>query len=118
MFLQLQSVLTSTPLILEHMLIQVTKPAISQGTPLYPGAQAETYSLAYDDQSTKIGHLYLDDNNTGNLYYRESTDGTVTWSTPVEVWTYDAVDSMGTLRGCDLVLLNGVPCAVFEIDKD
>lgn len=84
----------------------------------YPGTQAETYSLAYDPASGKIGHLYLGNTPaTGNLYYRESTDGTVTWTDPVEVWTYNPVDSMGTLRGCDLAMFAGQPYAVFEIDK-
>ncbi len=83
----------------------------------YDGDQAETYSLAYDAASGTIGHLYLGNGSSGNLYYRESTDGTVTWSTPVEVWTYDAVDSLGCLRGCDLTMLGGQPCAVFEVDK-
>ncbi|HKB87954.1 MAG TPA: T9SS type A sorting domain-containing protein [Ignavibacteriaceae bacterium] len=78
--------------------------------------QAETYSFAYDPTSNTIGHLFLGDSSNGNLYYRYSTDGTVTWSDPVTVWQYNTADSLGVLRGCDLVMLNGQPCAVFEVD--
>ncbi|HEY6906053.1 MAG TPA: T9SS type A sorting domain-containing protein, partial [Ignavibacteriaceae bacterium] len=87
------------------------------GYVFYPSNQAEGYSLAYDAETNKIGNLFIEDNDTGSLLYRESTDGTVTWTDPVTVWNYDAIDSMGVLRGCDLVLLAGQPCAVFEVDK-
>ena len=86
------------------------------GYTFYSGGQAEVYSLAYDEASGTIGQLYLADNTNGNdVYYRYSTDGTVTWSDPDTLWAWNDVDSLGCIRGVDLAFFNGQPSAVFEI---
>jgi hypothetical protein len=82
----------------------------------YAGDQAETYSLAYDEASGTIGHLYLGNLGTTDVFYRYSTDGTITWSDPDTLWAWTgAPDSLGCIRGCDLAFLHGKPVAVFEI---
>ena len=85
------------------------------GYEFYPGDQAETYSLAYDDSTGTIGHLFLGDNGSTDVLYRQSTDGAVTWSDPDTIWKWNAVDSLGCIRGCDLAFFNHQPVAVFEI---
>ncbi len=86
------------------------------GYEYFSGGQAEVYSLAYDETSGTVGQLYLGDNEFGNdVYYRESTDGTLTWSDPDTLWAWNDVDSLGCIRGVDLAFFNGQPAAVFEI---
>jgi hypothetical protein len=91
------------------------------GWQVYDGHQAEAYAIAISESGAKIGMVYEGQdisNQYADIFYRESSDGGLTWSSPVLVWDTDASnpDSMvGTWRGIDLEFLGEEPCAVFEI---
>lgn len=89
----------------------------SNWTP-YDGTQAESYSLAVSEDGSKTGHLYIANTlNNGDVFYRESSDGGYNWGIPIKIWDWNDIDSLGCLRGLDLIFLNNQPCAVFEVDK-
>jgi len=91
------------------------------GWQVYDGHTAEAYAIAISESGAKIGMVYEGQdisNQYADIFYRESMDGGLTWSTPDLVWDTDASnpDSMiGTWRGLDIEFLGEDPCAVFEI---
>jgi hypothetical protein len=91
------------------------------GWQVYDGHQAEAYAIALSESGAKIGMVYEGQdisNAEHDIFYRESTDGGLSWSTPLLVWDTQGSnpDSMlGTWRGLDIEFLGEEPCAVFEI---
>lgn len=91
------------------------------GWQAYDGWRAEAYAISISESGDIIGMVYEGQdisNAEADIFYRESADGGLTWSTPVLVWDTDASnpDSMiGTWRGLDIEFLGEEPCAVFEI---
>lgn len=89
----------------------------------YLGDQAETYKLALGEDGTTVGHVYVaDDSDTLNVrdvFYRESTDKGATWGPAVKIFDWDimSADSLGGLRGMDLVMVDNTPHVVFEAAK-
>jgi hypothetical protein len=84
----------------------------------YAGDQAETHALALSEDGSTTGLLYQGTgDDAGDVFYRESNDGGASYSDPVKVWDWNDVDSLGPIRGLDLVFLDNSPCAVFEIGK-
>lgn len=91
------------------------------GWQVYDGHQAEAYAIAASESGNKIGMVYegqVSTNHYSDIFYRESTDGGLTWSTPLLIWDTDETnpDSMvGPWRGIDIEFRGEEPCAVFEI---
>lgn len=92
---------------------------VFSGWQAHNGDQAETYSLAVSD-GQKVGLAYLGstvgvDNN--DAFYEESTDGGITWSTPVKIWDADESqpDYRGPIRGISVNFYGEEPCVVFEV---
>lgn len=85
------------------------------GWQIYNGETAETYSLATSN-SGKIGHAYT--GGTGDdakAFYRESTDGGLTWSSPIQIFAPEAGDTTyGTLRGINVTFAGETPVVAFE----
>ncbi|MFC2103589.1 T9SS type A sorting domain-containing protein, partial [Bacteroidota bacterium] len=84
------------------------------------GEQAEQYEFSVSDGG-KIGLAYngQDDpaDNSGNVFYIESTDGGMTWSDPPTlVWARDhSLDTtMGAIRGVTLNYYGEEPVVAFE----
>ena len=94
---------------------------IFNGWQVYDGHQAEAYAIAISQSGAKVGMVYEGQsitNQYSDIFYRESTDGGLSWSSPALVWdTNDSnPDSMvGPWRGIDIEFLGEEPCAVFEI---
>ena len=85
----------------------------------YEGTTAEQYALAISN-SGKIGMAFngsLDENNDGDVFYWESTDGGINWSFPVKIFDRpDFLDTaMGAIRGVSCSFYGEEPCVVFEI---
>ena len=85
-------------------------------------AGAEIYSIAVSKSGSKVGFAYLGQQSSGQQYwvfYKESTDGGLSWSAPTVVWQAYADSATGNIRSC----LAGVcvsffgedPCVVFEV---
>jgi hypothetical protein len=91
------------------------------GWQVYDGHQAEAYAIAISESGAKVGMVYegqVSTNHYSDIFYRESSDGGLSWSTPLLIWDTDESnpDSMvGTWRGIDIEFLGEEPCAVFEI---
>jgi len=82
----------------------------------YPAENAEQYCLALA-QDGRIGNAFISADNIGDVLFRESSDGGVTWSTPITIFDADiTVDSLGAFRGISMVYLNNTPCVTFEVD--
>ncbi|MBN1633915.1 MAG: T9SS type A sorting domain-containing protein [Ignavibacteria bacterium] len=87
------------------------------------GDQAETYSVAKSASGAKIGLLYkandvLDPNSYGDAFFIESTNDGMTWSTPLKIFHANFnTDSLGCLRGLNLIYKGEDPKAVFETVK-
>jgi len=69
----------------------------------YRGGNAETYSLSISENG-KIGHAFIggDESDEGDIFYRESVNNGITWSTPLKI--FDATPEIsdtgyGALRG-------------------
>ena len=81
----------------------------------------ESYKLEKSEDESIIGLAYLGDNydsvSFGNVYYRESIDGGLTWSNPVTAFQYDYEDSLGSFTGLDIIYLQNIPYIVFETVK-
>jgi hypothetical protein len=83
------------------------------------GDQAETHSLNFSNGG-KVGLAWIGGiGNDGNVYYKESTDNGLTWSTPVTVFTAipDPVvpgDIYGPIRGVCVSFVDEAPVVVFE----
>lgn len=91
---------------------------VFSGYEFYNGDQAETYwvSLAANGN---IGHAYLGSvgDLQGDVFYRESSDGGLTWGAPTTLFNANVVaDSLGCLRGVSMVFLGNTPCVTFSID--
>jgi hypothetical protein len=91
------------------------------GWQVYDGHQAEAYAISISESGAKVGMVYEGQdisNVEHDIFYRESTDGGLTWSTPLLVWDTQGSNPdsmMGTWRGIDIEFLGEEPCAVFEI---
>ena len=85
----------------------------------YPGDQAETYQMATSEDGSVVAHIYIGEGTDidRNIFYRESTDGGATWSPAVEVYGWREADSLGGLRGLDVVFDGETPHVVFERAK-
>ncbi len=94
----------------------VTPPGIFGSWQNYPSENAEQYCLALG-QDGRIGNAYISDANIGDVYFRESLDGGVTWGSPTLVFDANlAADSLGAFRGISMVYLQNTPCVTFEVD--
>ena len=85
-------------------------------------AAPERYCLEKSEDESIIGFAYIGGSNDsltfGNVYYRQSSDGGVTWSDPITIFQYDySVDSLGAFRGLDMIFIENIPYVVFEIVK-
>ncbi|HEY3251652.1 MAG TPA: T9SS type A sorting domain-containing protein [Ignavibacteria bacterium] len=81
-------------------------------------AAAGQYACAINNDGSKYGIAYLTTwETTAGCRYIESTDDGVTWSSPVNVWTWNSADSLGTYRNVDLVYQGSVPKVVFGVGK-
>lgn len=94
-------------------------PATFSGYVNFPGDQAETYSLSLAPNGN-VGHAFIgagDGVNDNDVFYRSSTDGGLTWSTPTLVWDWNInTDSLGCLRGISMVFgNNNEPYVAFNI---
>jgi len=85
--------------------------------------QAETYALALG-QDGRLGLAYKsndvwDPADYGDAYFVESTDGGVSWSTPLKIYkaNFDTGDSLGLIRGISMVYQGNSPKVVFELIK-
>jgi hypothetical protein len=91
------------------------------GWQVYDGHTAEAYAISKSESGAKIGMIYEGQemsNQYADIFYRESTDGGLTWSNPLLVWDTQGASTdsmMGTWRGLDIEFLGEEPCAVFEI---
>ena len=92
---------------------------VFSGWQQHDGDQAETYSLALSSGG-KVGLVYLGQTfDDGDVFYKESVDGGLNWSTPLKIW--DAIvdpgtgDFFGCLRGISLSFYGEQPCIVFEL---
>jgi hypothetical protein len=83
------------------------------------GEQAEQYSFATSDLG-KIGLAYNGQDapadNSGDVFYTESTDGGTTWSTPLEIWERDHTSdtTMGAIRGVSVNFFGEDPVVAWE----
>ncbi len=87
------------------------------GWTLGPVTGPEMYSLSISDGG-KIGFAYISDDTTdaGDVFYFESTNGGITWSTPLKIFDCPAEQgiAVGALRGISLNFYVEQPCIVFE----
>jgi hypothetical protein len=95
--------------------------SVYDGWNTYNGHQAEAYAIAISESGAKLGMIYEGQGLTGqysDILYRESTDGGLSWSTPLMIWDADQSNPdsiVATWRGMDLEFLGEDPRAVFEI---
>jgi hypothetical protein len=82
-----------------------------------PSDDAESYDFSISPNG-KIGLAFLGDPpDDGDVFYRESTDDGITWSSPTKVFDRnDAQDTtMGGIRGVQINYYNEEPCITYEI---
>jgi hypothetical protein len=90
---------------------------VFSGWQTWNGDQAETYALNVSDGG-KVGLAYAGGTNADlDVWYQESADGGLTWSTPLKIW--DAVpdgvgDYFGCIRGVSVNFYGEEPAVVFE----
>ena len=90
---------------------------VFSGWQVFNGDQAETYSLNVSDGG-KVGMAFVGGiGHDVDVWYLESTDAGLTWTTPLKIW--DAVaDSIGDLFGCirgvNVNFYGEEPVVVFE----
>ena len=83
---------------------------------------AEVYQIAKGSDG-RIGITYVAENtntanNTGDIYFLESTDDGATFSAPTLIYDCNmATDSIGGLRGIDIAYLGNSACVTFEAAK-
>jgi hypothetical protein len=86
-----------------------------------PGDQAETQNIAKSSDEQIIGLAYIgagdDSSSFGDMYYRQSTDGGLSWGSAQLVYGYNWTDSLGAIRGVDIIFLGNNPYVVFELVK-
>ncbi|MCW9065635.1 MAG: T9SS type A sorting domain-containing protein [Ignavibacteriaceae bacterium] len=95
---------------------------VFSGWQLNDGYWVETYSLAVSKNGSKVGLVYLGQPSSGQehwVFYKQSTDGGLTWSSPTTVWQAytdpGSGDILGCLRGVYISFYGEEPCVVFEI---
>jgi hypothetical protein len=82
--------------------------------------EVEKYDLSISNNG-KIGLAFVGNaaTNPGDVFYQESTDGGLTWATPVKIFdanTPAGSDSvLGHLRGISINYYNEDPCVTFEL---
>ena len=82
----------------------------------FPSENAEQYCLALG-QDGRIGNAFISDVNIGDVLFRESFNGGVTWTNPVTIFDANVfADSLGAFRGISMVYLQNTPCVTFEVD--
>ncbi|MCB0726418.1 MAG: T9SS type A sorting domain-containing protein [Ignavibacteriae bacterium] len=84
----------------------------------YLSDNAEQYCLARGEDG-RIGNAFISQGavNLGDVEFRESMDGGLTWSTPIKIYDANpAVDTLGAFRGLSMVYLGNTPCVTFEVD--
>ncbi len=64
----------------------------------------------------KFGIAYCD--NNGGAALIESTNDGVTWSSPIQIWTWNPADSLGTLRSIDLIYEGSNPRVLVGLAKE
>jgi hypothetical protein len=95
---------------------------IFSGWALAGGGVPETYSLAVSETGSKLGLACLGESLSGQgnwVFYKETTDGGITWAPPTIVWQAytDSVTNniLGCFRGVNLTFNGEEPCVVFEV---
>ena len=88
------------------------------GWQTYVGGQGEGYGVAVSESGAKVGMVFEgQDPIAHDVFYHESTDGGLTWSTPEVLWAADylADTIWAHWRGIDIEFLGEDPCVVWEI---
>jgi hypothetical protein len=89
------------------------------GWDVWNGDQAETYPFGISDAGI-IGQAFfgqdIDLPNSGDVFYRESTDGGLTWGAETKIFTRDhSIDTTwGAMRGVTVNFYGDTPCVAFE----
>jgi len=82
----------------------------------FPSDNAEQYCLALG-QDGRIGNAFISDVNAGDVMFRESYNGGVTWTNPITIFDANIfADSLGAFRGITMIYLQNTPCVTFEVD--
>lgn len=89
------------------------------GWQIFNGEQAQTHSVNFSNGG-KVGLAWIGElNQAGNVFYIESTDNGLTWSSAITVWQaytdFVTENTLGCFRGIDLSFNSEVPCVVFEV---
>ncbi len=93
---------------------------VYSGWQLHDGSQAEDHSMAVSDGGI-LGLAYEGQAPTGDhdMFYKQSTDGGLTWSTPITIYDADVVTNpdslLGTWRGVSMNFYGEEPCVTFEL---
>ena len=83
----------------------------------YGSATAEQYCFALSEDE-KIGNAFISKEvyNQGDVQFRESKDGGLTWSSVATIFDANIqADSLGAFRGISMVYLRNSPCVTFEV---
>jgi hypothetical protein len=91
---------------------------VFSGWQFHSGNNAECYDLGVSDGG-KVGLVYIGETvgvDNGDILYKESADGGLTWGTPVTVFDADesTPDFIGGLRGVNVNFIGEDPAVVFE----
>ncbi len=93
--------------------------SLFDGWEVWSGDQAESYPFGISDGGT-IGQTFLGEDvdlpNSGDVFYRESTDGGVTWGASTKIYERDHSNdtTWGAMRGLTLNYYGEEPCISFE----
>jgi len=83
----------------------------------YGSATAEQYCFALAEDG-RIGNAFISKEvyNQGDVKFRESKDGGLTWSSVATIFDANIqADSLGAFRGISMVYLRNSPCVTFEV---
>jgi hypothetical protein len=84
------------------------------------GDETEKYDFSISDNG-KIAFAYGGkNNNAADVLVMESTDGGLTWSTPIKVWDSETPGTnpvLGHFRGVQVNYYNEEPCVTFELGQ-
>ncbi|MCX6165154.1 MAG: hypothetical protein NTU73_09920, partial [Ignavibacteriae bacterium] len=102
----------------------LTSPGIFSQWQFINSDQAETYSIARGTDG-RIGIVYhvndvLFPNDYGSVFFMESTNNGTSYSTPLKIFNANISptgDSLGALRGIQMVYQGNIPKVVFETIK-